>query len=258
MAETMTPLHVGRIVFLGEHWLVQTLRNHTQNVALLAQAWHAGRAFQGSTPDLARTRAQMVEAARVHDAGKPARFQLQCQRGRGQAWEWVCSFRGHRFDAFHDDAYVQALAQLHHEYSVEGITEQMATLALGDATRSIAENLALDLYALEMCDQIEATVARAELGSSDPEERVFMDFQIWRRCESEYEVEPFPFRSAPLRFAVEYGQVAPGRDERDAVEKASDDRKRQSALRELTRWLNAQLQAVPLQRKEVSLWPWTV
>ena len=65
---------------------------------------------------------------------------------------------------------------MHHEYSVAGITSAIAQLRNDPETAFYAENFGLDLYTLEMADQIEATVARAAVGSETPEERVFMDF----------------------------------------------------------------------------------
>jgi CRISPR-associated endonuclease/helicase Cas3 len=248
---------VGRVIFRPQTWIVQTLDSHVGNVARLAEAWDNCRAFQGNIPDLERTRQQVIEAARIHDMAKPARFRLVYKLDPfHRKWKWEYSFSGHRFNAFHDDTYVQMLAQLHHEYSVAGIAQHMARLKLNEATESIAENLPLDLYTLEMCDQIEATVARAALGSEDPEERVFMDFQFRTRAEAEYELEPFAFSKTPVEFTVEYVELPPSQDKRQAVETAADDNKRRVALREVKDWLLEELQTVLLQHKEVRLWPW--
>jgi len=43
-----------------------------------------------------------------------------------------------------------------------------------------------------MCDQIEATVARAALGG-EPEARVFMDFYIEKLTPVRFALDPFPF-----------------------------------------------------------------
>jgi hypothetical protein len=213
-------------------------------------------AFQGDLPDLGRTQQQVIEAARIHDMAKPSHFRLVYKQDRHRKWKWEYSFSGHRFNAFNDDVYVQTLAQLHHEYSVTAITQHTARLRLNKATQNIAENLPLDLYTLEMCDQIEATFARAVLGSDDPEARVFMDFQLRVRAETGYELEPFPFHKAPVKFKVEYAELTPPRDKCLAVEKTKDDSKRRAALREMGKWLIEELQTASLQHKEVTLWPW--
>jgi hypothetical protein len=258
MDEPNVHIHVGRVIFLQDRWVIQTLRSHVKNVAWLAQIWDNGRAFQGFLPDLERTRQKVVEAARIHDMAKPARFHLEYRQDYHRKWKWEYSFRGHRFNVFHEDTYVEMLAQLHHTYSVADITQHMARLKLNRATEAIAENLPLDLYTLEMCDQIEATFARAVLGSDDPEERVFMDFQFRPRAEAEYELEPFAFRKAPpVQFTVEYVKLSPPKEERLMVETALNDDKRRAALREMEKWLVDALQTALLQHKEVRLWPWT-
>jgi len=251
---------VGRIIFLPQTWVIQTLASHVGNVAQLAKAWDNRRAFQGNIPDLERTHPQVVEAALIHDMAKPTHFRLVYKQNRfSHRWQWEYSFSGHRFNAFHDDVYVQMLAQLHHEYSVAGITKGMAQLKLDESTKDIAPNLALDLYTLEMCDQIEATFARAVLGSDDPEERVFMDFQFQSRAETaEYDLDPFPFNAkTPVTFNVEYVELVPHPDKRRAVETATkDDGQRRAALRNMQNWLTKEIQTAPLHYKEVRLWPW--
>jgi len=254
MADEATRAHVGRIVFLPGRWLVQSLDSHARNVALLARAWRADLAFSGPTPNLALTSGRLVEAARIHDMGKPAHFRLAYDDGV-QPPRWEYSFAGHRFDAAHPDAYVQALAEMHHEFSVDGVARAVARLRLAEVTRPVADHFPLDLYALEMCDQIEATVARAALGSSQPEERVFMDFQFRVRSPAEYEVDPFVFAETPMCLAVEYAELSPPRDAIQPVERGNGDSRRR-ALRELEQWLAKQLQEAPWKRKEVRLWPW--
>lgn len=258
MRETTTRVDVGRIIFQQDHWLVQTLRSHVGNVALLAEAWDNCRAFRGNLPDLTRTHSQVIQSARIHDMAKPSHFRLEYKQDRfHHKGKWEYSFSGHRFNAFDDDPYVQMLAQLHHEYSVSAITKHMAKLKLNKATGGIAENLPLDLYTLEMCDQIEATFARAVLSSDDPEERVFMDFQFRAHAEAEYELEPFAFQTAPIGFVVEYAALLPSHDRLQAVETETDEKKQRPVLRDIQGWLVDALQTSPLQYKEVKLWPWT-
>jgi hypothetical protein len=194
---------------------------------------------------------------------KPSHFRLKYEQNkfRSNKWGWVYSFSGHRFNAFDDDPYVQVLAQLHHEYSVEGITKNMARLRLtGDAhTMTVAENLPLDLYALEMCDQIEATLARSVLEHERPEERVFMDFQIRVSQDgvNTFEIEPFSFLQEPVQLEVEYAEIIPPAQKIEAV-KIANDNNRRAILREIENWLIETLQTQSLQYQEVTLWPWSV
>ena len=256
MDEPKKRVDIGRIIFFPERWVIQTLQSHVDNVAELARAWDTGLAFRGNIPDMQPTRDKVIAAARIHDMAKPSHFRLQYKQDpiRHQ-WRWEYSFSGHRFNAFHDDSYTEMLAQLHHEYSVAGITQHVARLRLDQATAAIAENLPLDLYTLEMCDQIEATLACAVMGSNTPEERVFMDFQFRVRVQAEYEIEPFAFNRSPVVFTVEYAELSPPHDSVRRVENAPDD-KRRAALFAVEAWLVSVLQTAPRKHQEVKLWPW--
>jgi hypothetical protein len=256
-------IEVGRVIFREDSWLVQTLANHVGNVTQLTTLWDNRRAFQGSIPDLGRTRSLVKQAAEIHDMAKPAKFQLRYEQDKfNKKWRWSYSFAGHRFEAFHANPYVQALAQLHHEYSVAGITKNIARLKLDPATADIAENLPLDLYALEMCDQIEATLTCAVLEDIDPEARVFMDFQFNPKpvAEHTYQLEPFLFAEAPVHLKIEYVQLEAPFNLRETVEDAGDEDSRRIALREIQNWLLNQLHTETppfIQYKEVTLCPWT-
>src|SRR5205823_4286318 len=100
------------------------------------------------------TASKVIEAAQLHDMGKPERFRIQAQirqqrrDGRDvEVFEYSYSFSGHRFLAESADLYVQELAQGHHTYSVEDIAEAKARLRRQgyDVSR-----FAPDLYILEM------------------------------------------------------------------------------------------------------------
>lgn len=258
-----TRIDVGRISFQEDRWLVQPLANHVENVIKLTQWWDNNCAFLGNLPNLSETRERVIQAAKIHDMAKPGKFRLGYEQNRfTKKWAWTYSFARHRFEAFHIDPYVQALAQLHHEYSVAGIMKNVAQLKLQSATKGFAGNLPLDLYALEMCDQIEATVACAILGDEDPEARVFMDFQFNPKpiADLTYQLDPFVFSQEPIWFGLEYIELAPPFELRQAVEQAKDDDNRQAALRDIQDWLLQQLHdspPPPVQRKEVTLRAWT-
>ena len=250
---------VGRVVFNSDQaWVVLTLRCHVDNVTKLVQVWDAEQAYLTNVPPtLAQSHGLTVEAARVHDMGKPSHFRLTYEGFRGGPPKWGYSFAGHRFVVTHANRYVELLGRLHHEYSVEGINKAIAELRNHANFAEFSSHLPLDLYTLEMADQIEATVARATVGAEDPEERVFMDFVFARKDngDAEYRIEPFPFSEKPVHLAIEYAVLTPPFAQVTTVQSAKLE-ERSGRLREVQRWLEDALQSAPLQTKEIHLWPW--
>jgi len=249
---------VGRVIFGQDakgraEWIVLTLTSHVNNVVRLVEMWDANKAYLNTgLLNLEATRPQLVRAAQIHDSAKPMKFQLRYRENpfRPGTWQWEHSFAGHRFEVFDDDPYVQKLARLHHEYSVEGITQAVAELRATGV--NYANNLPLDLYTLEMCDQIEATIARAALGG-EPEARVFMDFHIEKLNSIRFGIDPFPFNHDQVQLTVEYARLHPPAEQIRQAE-TGDDSKR----RELTRWLVETLQSESLETLEVALCPLVV
>jgi len=251
---------VGRVVFNSDQaWIVLTLKCHVDNVTKLVEVWDAERAYLTNLPStLAQTHTLTIEAARVHDMGKPSHFRLTYDGFRGGPLKWGYSFAGHRFVVTHENRYVELLGRLHHEYSVEGINRAIAELRNHSNFESIASHLPLDLYTLEMADQIEATVARAAVGAEDPEERVFMDFVFARKGskDAEYRIDPFPFSEDPVRLVIEYAQLIPPIALVTAVQSAKSG-EGSGPLRHLQGWIEDELQDAPLLTKGIQLWPWT-
>lgn len=248
---------VGRVIFGPGVWRIQTLRNHVDNVVKLIDLWAMERSFLDDTPHLRETRPFLRRAAVIHDMGKPRRFRLT----HGKPG-WAYSFAGHRFDAIDDSGddytpYVEALAHLHHEYSVDGITRHMAQLQLDPRLSRHAAQLPLDLYILEMCDQIEASVASAFLGDHDPTARMFMDFQFGTADQGRYRLEPFVFLGEAIVLTLEWAEVVPAREltaEVTGRTAAGSDANRE--LNTLRDWLVDELQRVPILQSEVVLCPW--
>lgn len=249
---------VGRVVFNSDtDWVVLTLACHVGNVVRLVQAWESDRAYLGNTDlDLSRSREYVVQAAEVHDMAKPSHFALTCEQKNGDA-KWGYSFAGHRFAVEHPHPYVKQLGLMHHEYSVDGITSSMALLR-NEGLVELASHFALDLYTLEMADQIEATVARAAVGSEDLEERVFMDFAfaIHNARQAQYRIDPYPFSPLPVRLEIEFASLQPPPELIRAAQTAAADKQR-GALRAVQEWLEKELQSAALTTKEITLWPWT-
>jgi hypothetical protein len=251
---------VGRVIFAQgkSEWIVLTLSSHVDNVVRLVEMWDPMKAYLNpETLELNATRSSLIRAARIHDSAKPAKFRLRYNRHpfRPGVWQWEYSFAGHRFEVFDDDLYAQTLARLHHEYSVEGITTAVAKLRVEGVPH--AENLPLDLYTLEMCDQIEATVACAAVGSEAPEERVFMDFAFGSLSgqAAAYTLEPFPFQEMRVCLTVEYAELKPPTSLINTVEQATSDGPRHRGLQELQDWLLKEFRQSALQIQEVTLCP---
>lgn len=250
---------VGRVIFgrgaEGDvEWITLTLACHVNNVAHLVELWDANRAYLNTgSLDLDASRLLLIRAAQIHDSAKPVKFQLRYRERpfHPGVWQWEYSFAGHRFEIFDDDLYVQTLARLHHEYSVEGVTQAIAELrAMGMA---YADNLPLDLYTLEMCDQIEATVARSALGG-EPEARVFMDFHIEKLGPARFGIDPFPFDCQEVQLSVEYARIHPPFELVKQAETGNDSEHRQT-MQELANWLVGALQDESLELMRVTLCP---
>jgi CRISPR-associated endonuclease/helicase Cas3 len=189
-------------------WL-QTLDNHVGNVERLVRLW------QREAPDTRlvlnpKTEERLFKAAKLHDVGKPDRFKIKAKvrhlKDRGDQFVgYEYSFSGHRFLAKSDDLYVQELAQGHHTYTTEDINDAIARLrrTVGDT----AEHFPVDLYILEMCDQIEAEIAVRTLEGVG-EGRTFMEFTISGE-NGNYAIDPFPFTENPIELTLEYYDFIP-------------------------------------------------
>lgn len=235
-------MDTARVYFDYDEWerlwqiRALTLECHLNNVTRLVERWAPERAYL-SPPgiNLARSRERLIEAARIHDLGKRTHFQIEPQGNR-----YRYSYRGHRFMVTHPDPYVHWLARLHHEYSVDGITEAVADLSV--KAPDIAPNFALDLYTLEMCDQIEAEAANHAMGE-EVTGRVFMEFTSRLLPSSQVAIDPYPFSDPTILLTLEYALISVSTGN---VWKAND-------LRDRVRQLNG----LPLERREVVLCPWT-
>lgn len=253
---------VGRVIFGQDangsaEWIVLTLACHVSNVTGLAEMWDVSKVYLNTgLLNLEATRPKLIRAAQIHDSAKPMKFRLRYRENpfRPGVWQWEYSFAGHRFEVFDDDPYVQKLARLHHDYSVEGITQGIAELRAAGALH--AENLPLDLYTLEMCDQIEATLAQSALGG-EPEARVFMDFHIERLNSVRFGIDPFPFKHDQVQLTVEYARLHPPAEQIRQAE-TGDDSERRQAEQALAGWLVKILQSEPLETVEVALCPLVV
>ena len=247
---------VARVFFRYEGDEVSEMRglplsNHLENVATLARHWNFEAAFGSDQcpAETEETRWWLVEAARRHDEGKVRCFSL---RDEGPT-QLQYSFSGHRFDVSDPRLYVQWLIRLHHGFSVDDVTEAQARLAQsGDASLALAAHrFPLDLYALEMCDQIEAEAASRAFGKAGGQ-RVFMEFEIEDIHIDEQRVRmgvfPYPFSEPEVHVTLASFVVAVPPDQ--------GQRERLPHREWLKRWLLQDGPVVRKEYKEIQLCQW--
>ena len=216
--QKIPPRAVARVFFICEGNQVREIRglplqNHLETVSLLARSWDFDAAFGAHQcpAELAQTRPWLIDAALRHDEGKVRRFGLR----RDDAGRWTYSFSGHRFEVSDPRLYVQWLIRLHHGFSVNDVTEAQARLKQSNdpTLTSVAHCFPLDLYALEMCDQIEAEVATRAFDQPSSH-RVFMEFETHTLSASREEgslrigVFPYPFLPPTINLRMESFVVA--------------------------------------------------
>lgn len=220
------------------------LETHTCNVVRLVEEWDNDSVYRTDRP-LEKTRELVLRAARLHDIAKPRTFRVTYDAEQGFSY----SFRGHRFDVMDDNTYVQLLIRLHHEFSVNGIVEAQAQLREQEKFASIADNFPLDLYTLEMCDQI-AAEAECYAMQQQPNPRVFIEFHSKQRDDGMVEVEPYPFRNSPLSLTIDLIQITINERMRAKIRAEIDGGHREiTCLRDLLRNPSAEER----QSKEVVL-----
>ncbi len=203
-------VHVGRVFFEPESGpdvekvTVLTLESHVANVVRLVENFRRDF-YSNFNRNCHITREFLIRAACKHDAAKPETFRVTYRSSKHDAIKSLgYSFAGHRFRVFDVNRYVEQLIRLHHEFSVEGIAKAQAQLStLKQFSQTEVENFPIDLYILEMCDQIEAELETYAF-TDGVQPRVFMDFHSRRRNDKTIEVSPYPFGPQEICLALEY------------------------------------------------------
>ncbi|MBT9314859.1 type I-D CRISPR-associated helicase Cas3' [Leptothoe spongobia] len=202
------PYNFGRLFFPGEptptpeEVRLQPLGDHVGNVRRLVKQW---KVFP-----CADSLPRVLKAADIHDMGKPQKFSIQVNTDpKGKFKNYIYSFRGHRFLAETEDAWAQALARGHHDFSVGDITRDTYELRKDPKYKAILNHNPLayaeELYILEMCDQIEAELACRIVGDEDQaESRTFMDYTISDAGNGTYLLDPWPFQQSQLELTFRY------------------------------------------------------
>jgi CRISPR-associated endonuclease/helicase Cas3 len=255
---------VGRVFFhydsddkrVPSRVLLQTLESHVGNVERLARLWQCEAEDTALVLSQA-TEEKVIRAARLHDMGKPERFQIQTKHRRSGSGEeafdgYEYSFSGHRFLAESADLYVQELAQGHHTYTTVDINDAIARLRRAGYD---ADHFAVDLYILEMCDQIEAEIAVRTLENKG-EGRTFMEFTISGE-NGDYAVDPFPFVGQPIELTLEYYEFRLSPTQRAELLKC-DERQPEPLGRLMNRFIRDAFQGsvkLPMGQQKVRIAP---
>jgi CRISPR-associated endonuclease/helicase Cas3 len=206
------PFIFGRIFFPEESTAVpsvvrlQPLGDHVGNVIRLVKHWK-------EFPQVEASQERVIEAAKLHDMGKPQRFAIQVQTTpAGKFKDYIYSFRGHRYLARSPDLWAQTLARGHHDFSVGDISRDAYKLKKENPEYAdlLSQNLlayAHELYILEMCDQIEAELACRIIGDDDQaESRTFMDYtlSLSEVDDKTYLLDPWPFQTQDIQLTFKY------------------------------------------------------
>ena len=254
---------VGRVFFEPdsgpdvEKVTVLTLDSHVANVVTLVEKFRRDFYQRDFCRSVEGTRELLIRAAKKHDDAKPETFRVTYRGWKENGRKSLgYSFAGHRFRIADDERYVELLIRLHHEFSVAGIVEAQNVLRTELPTRGQAKNFPIDLYILEMCDQIEAEVETyAFTGSVQP--RVFMDFHSRLHEDGQrVEVEPYPFEDTEIRlslafYELDFGKTVP--EERQRIVKALKNDNSNEACESLRAVINKAHKHAECQHKEMIL-----
>ena len=259
MNNKLDTVRVGRVFFRPKTGpdvkkvIVLTLDSHVGNVVTLVKHFQrdfypAFRQYQKSTRDL------LIRAAEKHDNAKPETFRVT-YRGykENERKSLGYSFAGHRFRVSDPNRYVELLIRMHHDFSVEGIVKAQAELK---AEKELAEekfkNFPLDLYILEMCDQIAAELETYAF-TKDVQPRVFMDFHSRRREDGRIEVYPYPFNSEEICLSLAYYEFDVCKENQSKLSNALVEDNRKEGVDFLREMIVNAHNKTELQEKEIIL-----
>ena len=226
MANAMDTVKVGRVFFQPksgpdvEKVTVLTLDSHVGNVVKLVEKFRRDfyPTFGGRD---SKTSPLLVRAAQKHDNAKPETFRVTYRGWKDNDYKSLgYSFAGHRFRVSDDNRYVELLIRLHHEFSVEEVVKAQAELgAHKEFSKAEVKNFPIDLYILEMCDQVEAELETYAF-TCDAQPRVFMDFHSRIRGDGKIEISPYPFGYEEMPLSLSYYEFDVPEESRCQIAKA--------------------------------------
>jgi CRISPR-associated endonuclease/helicase Cas3 len=259
----------GRVFFPGETKVIpdeirfQPLNNHVGNVKRLVQWWGS----EDCPYPYPCSKGRVLEAAGIHDIGKPQKFQIQSDVEKFKGY--IYSFKGHRFLAKGKDQWAQTLAIGHHDFSAKEICRDTYELKKNPEYNHLLERdplaYARELYILEMCDQIEAELAcRVMDDEKQAESRAFMDFTIARdAAETDtFRIDPWPFtpEQPNIQLTFKYWSMFPSNDDCVALQKCIDENRQRDLGKTLDKlvkqWCQSAEEDPKEHRKAVTLKPY--
>lgn len=271
-SERQRPYNFGRVFFPSEpnpepaipnEIRFQPLGNHVGNVIKLVEYWDRDDFPCSSSFE------RVKEAAKIHDKGKPQKFELRVETtSKGNFQKYIYSFRGHRYLAESKDAWAESLAKGHHDFSVKDICRDTYELKKhSDYEQILAKEplaYAVELYILEMCDQIEAELACRVIGDDEQaESRTFMDYTIAKDDSEQnvYRIDPWIFSPDQIELTFDYWLFCLSEDDKAELKKCRTENRDFELGKKLDAiakkwWQNQQGQPEKAEPRKVMLKPY--
>jgi CRISPR-associated endonuclease/helicase Cas3 len=247
---------------------LQRLGNHVGNVVKLVRLWNwESERFEYDRESAIK---RVKTSAEIHDLGKPQKFSIQSNTDKFK--EYIYSFRGHRFLADSKDLWAKTLAIGHHDFSVHDICRDAYTLKKDPQYAEILAReplaYAIELYILEMCDQIEAELACRVLDDAHQgESRTFMDYTI-TKSETEqdvYYIDSWAF--APeleqdgIELTFQYWSMQPSEEHKKLLQECIDKQKENKLGETLDRcvkawWHSEEGESAKILKRNITLKPY--
>ena len=246
----------------------QPLGNHVGNVVKLVRLWNwESERFAYDRENVLK---RVKTSAEIHDLGKPQKFAIQSNTNKFK--EYIYSFRGHRFLADSKDLWAKTLAIGHHDFSVHDICRDAYTLKKDPQYAEILAReplaYAIELYILEMCDQIEAELACRVLDDAHQgESRTFMDYTLAKSDTEQdvYYIDSWAF--APeleqdgIELTFQYWSMQPSEEDKKLLQECIDKQKENKLGETLDRcvktwWRSEEGESAKILKRNITLKPY--
>lgn len=244
---------------------LQPLGNHVGNVVKLVRLWNwESERFAYDRENVLK---RVKTSAEIHDLGKPQKFAIQSNTNKFK--EYIYSFRGHRFLADSKDLWAKTLAIGHHDFSVHDICRDAYTLKKDPQYAEILAReplaYAIELYILEMCDQIEAELACRVLDDAHQgESRTFMDYTLAKSDTEQdvYYIDSWAF--APeleqdgIELTFQYWSMQPSEEDKKLLQECIDKQKENKLGETLDRcvktwWRSEEGESAKILKRNITL-----
>ena len=247
---------------------LQPLGNHVGNVVKLVRLWNWESERFAYDRESAIKRVKT--SAEIHDLGKPQKFSIQSNTDKFK--EYIYSFRGHRFLADSKDLWAKTLAIGHHDFSVHDICRDAYTLKKDPQYAEILAKeplaYAIELYILEMCDQIEAELACRVLDDAHQgESRTFMDYTITKSDTEQdvYYIDSWAFATEweqdGIELTFQYWSMQPSEGDKKLLQECIDKQKENKLGETLDRcvkawWHSEEGESAKILKRNITLKPY--